>query len=141
MNFQGVHLMFGRTFILFTAFCALLMWPGCRNTTIVDPGPGQTADKAAITRMIQSDSLGQFELSDEAVMDDGAPIFDDGDGALAKILTTIKPIRWGKKITSVVRNVDIVITGDTVALATITKIISGNLVISAAYSDTATVAD
>jgi len=133
--------MFGRTFILFTAFCALLMWPGCRNTTIVDPGPGQTADKAAITRMIQSDSLGQFELSDEAVMDDGAPIFDDGDGALAKILTTIKPIRWGKKITSVVRNVDIVITGDTVALATITKIISGNLVISAAYSDTATVAD
>src|SRR2546428_3241937 len=122
-------------FTLFTAFCALFLWSGCRNNTIVDPGPGQAADKAAITRMIQSDSLGQFEHSDESVMDDGAPILNDDDGAIAKTLTTIKPIRWGKKITNVVRNVDIVITGDTVALATITKIISGNLVISAAYSD------
>jgi hypothetical protein len=143
-RFQGVqHMSKLASIVWLGALGILITWTGCHNNSIVDPGAGAAADKQAITRMIQSDSLGEFELSDEDIMNDGAPIFDDGsdDGTIAKTLVAIKPIRWGREITNVVRNVDVVFIGDTAAVATITKTISGNLVISAAYSDTAVVAD
>src|SRR5262245_20416517 len=111
-------------FAWLSALTALFLWPGCKNDTMTDPGTGQSPEKAAIIKMVQSDSLAEFELSDEDVFNDGGPVFDDNwgdDGSFAKTLTAIKPLRWGKRITDVVRNIDVVISGDTSAIATITK--------------------
>ena len=117
----------------------MLAYVGCKNNSIVDPGSGPTTDKQAITQMVQSDSLGEISSSDEDEMGDQG-LFADDD-SFDKTLVSINPLRWGRQITGIVRDVNVEVIGDSVATATIIKTISGNLIVAAAYTDTAHIAD
>lgn len=113
-----------------------LIVAGCAKDSPVSPPPGNpTTDKEAIIQSIESDSLGEMSSADETVIDDGAP------QSLDKEATAIRPIRWGRRIVAVSRHIDVDITGDSVAIATITRNMSGNFIIAAAYQDTSRWAD
>lgn len=101
--------------------------------------PTVLTDEQAIRQQITtSDSLADIFASEEATIDDQEDMEWDVYG---KITTPIKPFRWGRKVESVNRSVDVVIIGDSVAIASIVKTISGKFLIRASYSDTAAFAD
>lgn len=122
------------------AWGLLFIANGCvKETPISPPYGGPTNDKEAIIQIAGEDSLGEISTSDELAIDDGAP---RGDNAgLEKEATSIRPIRWGRKIENITRHVDVDFFGDTIAIATITKNIGGHLLIAAAYQDTGRLAD
>lgn len=117
----------------------LIVFGGCTKEGPGEPGRGPSNDKDAISQMVQSDSLGEFSTSDENEIDDRGPASDDF--GLAKEATAIRPLRWGRKIENITRDIDVQIIGDSVAIATLTKHISGSLVIAASYQDTGHYAD
>jgi hypothetical protein len=97
-------------------------------------GPDQLTDEQFIQQQITtSDSLADILLSEEATINDESELEWD----VGKITTPIKPFRWGRTIETVNRNVTVVIIGDSVAIATIVKTISGQFIIRASYSDEA----
>ena len=118
----------------------VLYWAGCakESPTSVLPG-GPFNDKEAIAQMIEADSLGEISTSDETAIDDGSPLGDNF--GLDKEAVAILPLRWGRRIENISRHIDVDIEGDSIAIATITKNISGYLVIVAAYQDTGHIAD
>ena len=107
---------------------------GCSKDAL---SPSGLSDEEAIRQQIsQADSVAEFLSSDDAVIDDQYEQAWEF-GAVGKVATPIKVFRWGRKVDQITRTVIIVVEGDSAATATITKTITGHLVIAAAYSDTA----
>ena len=129
---KRIHLLVG---VIALGFAMML--GGCSQDTTTGPGTGATSDQQAVQQMATADSVGEFASTDETAIDDGGPL----EEAFAKSSTLIKPFRWGRTIDNIVRNVDINIIGDSIAIATITRVITGQFKISASYSATATWAD
>lgn len=122
-------------YIRFFALVAVMMFiaSGCKK----DEGPinAQLTDEDVIRGQITSiDSLADFVNSDETIINDDGAVADD---VLAKTTVAIKPFTWGRKVEHVVKEINIVIFGDTMAIATITKTITGHFIIHASYSDSA----
>ncbi|HUL43921.1 MAG TPA: hypothetical protein VLY03_06150 [Bacteroidota bacterium] len=111
---------------------------GCTNNSSMAPvSTGPTTDQAALTQAVSTvDSVSAFSTSDEATIDDGGMHADEyssasgttPDYAMSTTSVTgdsIYPIRWGRHVTGISRQYDVQITGDTLALVTITKTITG----------------
>lgn len=105
------------------AVCALFI-TGCMKH---DNGPvsGSSANVDQITQ-IQTQALADpFVQSDEATFSDQA-VQPTDYGSLAMIDASITPLRWGRFISGVTRSVTTtILPGDTTAMATVTKTITG----------------
>lgn len=120
-------------------FTIAIILTGCSKDSSTEPV--RLTDKEAIERqVIQADSIAEFSISEDATIDDQSESDWNKDG-FAKITTPINPIRWGRHIESVSRTVNVVIIGDTAAIATVVKTISGKLIIAASYSGVALLPD
>jgi hypothetical protein len=129
--------MIKKLFVLSLSLLGIVLLAGCSKDG--GTGPNQLSDEQAIQQQITtSDSLVDIFASEEATIDDQ----EEAEWEIfGKITTPIKPFRWGRKVESVNRNVDVVIIGDSVAIATIVKTISGQFIIRASYSDAASMPD
>lgn len=113
----------------------LLSLIGCtkENST----APEVLTDQDVIKQIVaEVDSIADFSASDEATIDDGgAQEWETSN--LGKVSSPVTPILWGRKIDNIQRTIVIVMEGDTMATATITKMITGRLIILANYPDSA----
>jgi PBP1b-binding outer membrane lipoprotein LpoB len=106
---------------------------GCSKDTSTNPTV--ITDQEAITQQITDiDSIADFSSSDEATIDDGAA--QSWSSNLEKITTPITPLLWGRKVDNVQKTVTVIIDGDTIATATIRKMVTGRLIILARSADT-----
>ncbi len=109
---------------------------GCSKDSVTGPQPN--ADAQAMQYMVESgDSVSAFSASEVFSIDDGGMRSPDYSGlAKAGIDPTIisrvnadatRPLRWGRRIfwDQIVRNYNVVPSGDTLALVTVTKTIPG----------------
>jgi len=84
----------------------------------------------------------EYFKADDLAMNDGENMFGFDDDELGKTMTPIKPLRWGRSIRNVNREVVVdSITADSLAYVTVTKTWSGVLRIAATYDDSSTVPD
>lgn len=103
---------------------------GCSDDTTTNPAA--LTDQEAIQQQISSiDSIADFSSSDDATIDDVTP-----SSSLEKVTNPIIPLYWGRKVDNVQKTVTVVIEGDTMATATIRKMVTGRLIILARLSDT-----
>ena len=109
------------------ALAAALFAAGCSDDdNPVDPQnqppPGATDETSAIRAFALSDG---FSANDEATMDDGQ-MQPTEYGVTGKMAADITPLRFGRFITSVTKNVEVTYgPGDTTAEALVTKDILG----------------
>ncbi|MBI5217046.1 MAG: hypothetical protein HY960_14925 [Ignavibacteriae bacterium] len=121
--------------VLFALFVALV---GCSKDDAVTP---PTTDAQAIEEMLTSvDSVAEFSESDEATISDPDEMEWEKYG-FSKTTIPVKVFKWGRRVNSVDRDVTVFREGDSVAVATMTKVFRGHLVIAASYEDTAHHAD
>lgn len=119
-------------FFVILIFASGLILSGCSKDST---SPVVQSDQDVLKSQIESiDSIADFSSSDEATIDDGSAQ-DWEVSSLEKSLSPITPIKWGRKINNIQRNSDIVITGDSIATATIVKTITGRLIIIASSSE------
>lgn len=119
---------------LFAAMVVALVVAGCRSTESPVEENDQTYLQGAVVSM---DSIAQYSESERyGLDDDGAKNFEyeEGFGKVGDVQSPITPLRWGRRIASVSREVSVDIQGDT-AIATITKTFAGNLLILADLDD------
>lgn len=117
-----------------------LLWGlnGCNNSSTVGPALQPTDSQVLQQQVTTIDSVAQFSTSDEATIDDNGLKNPDYDGVAKEAalhfgrLTvpaadSLSPLRWGRHIdwTSVIRDYNVIMLGDTAALVTITKTIPG----------------
>jgi hypothetical protein len=94
---------------------------GCHRDDAV--GPIDTTEDEYLQRQAtQSDSLKGFSESDEVTIDDNGMQSPEYEGFVKSV---IEPIRWGRKINHISRSTNIDRMGDSVAIVTITKTITG----------------
>ena len=105
-----------------------LLLMGCQKE-IAGPEVGEK-DLAALRELIASEPL---FTSDGMTLNDG-DVVSFSSGSLGKVTTPIYPRGWGRKITSVSRDVVFDPVSDTVIVATITHTITGEVKIAAKYS-------
>lgn len=120
-----------------TILCLSIILPGCSNNNTSGPIVGVKGDLQAIQQIVTEDSLAELVFSDEGTLDDGGPIED----SFEKTLTPVKPFGWERTIGKITRSIDVDIIGDSIAIATVTKTISGELKLYVSYSDSALSAD
>lgn len=119
--------------ILMFVFSMLIAFIGCSKDDTL--APQVSTDDQAITEMITSvDSVAEFSDSDESAISDTEEMEWEKAG-FDKTTTTVKVFKWGRIVTGVNRNVAVTYIGDSVAVALLTKVLSGNLVIAASYYD------
>ena len=119
-------------FLSFILFAFYVIFFGCSKDST---SPETLSDQEVLKSQVESiDSVADFSSSDEATIDDGSAQ-DWEVSSLGKSLSPITPIRWGRKIDNVQRNCNIVITGDSIANATIVKTITGRLIIVTSSSE------
>ncbi|MBI3189155.1 MAG: hypothetical protein HYZ33_00755 [Ignavibacteriales bacterium] len=119
-------------------FALLIALVGCAKDDVVTP---PATDDQAIEEMLTSvDSVSEFSESDEATISDPEEMEWEKYG-FNKATTPVKVFKWGRRVNSVDRNVNVTRFGDTMAVALLTKVFHGNLVIAASYEDTAHHAD
>ncbi len=119
-------------------FALLIALVGCSKDEVVNP---PTTDAQAIEEMLTSvDSVAEFSESDESTISDPDEMEWEKYG-FNKATTPVKVFKWGRRVISVDRNVNVTHLGDTMAVALLTKVFHGNLVIAASYDDTAHHAD
>lgn len=118
--------------------CMTLVLAGCSKDAVTDPGTAAHTDAQAMKYLVESgDSVSAFSASDEFSIDDEGMRSSDYDD-LAKIgfdrevlrsvsADSIYPIKWGRRIfwNQVVRNYNVTVTGDTLALVEVTKTLPG----------------
>ncbi len=92
------------------------------------PPPGVTNETQAMQSMASSD---QFVQNEEVTMADQSMETMDY-GTFGKIDAAVTPLRWGRFVTSVTTTVTMnVLTGDTIAIANVEKLITGSLKVRA----------
>lgn len=115
--------------LLFVVIVLLAVLVGCTKTE----GPSEStfnSDQEYLQNAVSSqDSIADYSNSENSTIDDGGvrPIDADGFAKVGEETSPITPLRWGRKVDSVSRNVTVDIKGDSVAIATIVKTISGTL--------------
>ncbi|MBI3194862.1 MAG: hypothetical protein HYZ34_10420 [Ignavibacteriae bacterium] len=120
-------------------FALLIALVGCSKDDAITPTP--TTDAQAIEEMLTSvDSVSEFSESDEATISDPEEMDWEKYG-FNKTTTPVKVFKWGRRVNSVDRNVNVTRFGDSLAVALLTKVFHGNLVIAVSYEDTAHRAD
>ncbi|MBA4313430.1 MAG: hypothetical protein C0417_12475 [Chlorobiaceae bacterium] len=111
----------------------LSLFIGCSKDTTTNPT--EITDQEAITQQVTGiDSIADFSSSDEATIDDGSA--QSWSSNLEKITSPITPLLWGRKVDNVQKTVTVIIDGDTIATATIRKMVTGRLIILARITDT-----
>lgn len=137
-----------KTLVFFITLTLLIVFVGCGS---VDPiSESITPETQAIQDMVNNtDSISGFSQSDESLIGDsseiGATTTRENNIQFSKmgydeINTHIKVFRWERRISNITKNVSVTVS-DTTAVALITKTVLGNIVISAAFSDTASFPD
>lgn len=109
-----------------------VLFAGCDRP--VRPDQDLTDVDAVKEAVITWDSVAQYSESERYALDDeGAkdPEYSEGFGKVGDAQSPITPLRWGRRITSFTRDVDVEIQGDSIAIATITRVFAGNLIIIA----------
>ncbi len=95
--------------------------------------PVVLSDEEAIQMQVATiDSVADYSASDEASINDGEAK-DWEYSAFPKLAVPIDPLRWGRIVDNVNRQINVTIIGDTVAVADLTRSINGRIVISAMY--------
>ncbi|TAK55130.1 MAG: hypothetical protein EPO24_12465 [Bacteroidetes bacterium] len=122
--------------LILVALVAVLA--GCSKDDAVNT---PVTDDQAIQEMVVSDeSVSDFSQSEETTISDDEE-FEWSKYGFDETMTQVKVFRWGRRVVSVDRNVTVMYVGDTLAVALLTKMLNGNLVIAASYSDTAHLPD
>jgi hypothetical protein len=119
------------------ALVAGILVVGCRKSE----GPAEETDVSYIQgAVVTMDSIAEYGESERYALDDGVPHdpeYNEGQwGKVTDPQSPITPLRWGRRIVSASRSVDVQIQGDTVAIATITRVFAGNLIILAIQQST-----
>jgi hypothetical protein len=122
------------------AAAILFIAGGCSKDSTAPVTPGTAGDVQALKLAVTtSDSLSDFSASDEESIDDNGMQDSEFDGVLGSTLSklepagvasvsdSIYPVRWGRRIfwDQIVRNYNVVTSGDTLATVQITKTIPG----------------
>lgn len=137
-----------KTLSFFIILTFVLAFVGCDSG---NPLSGSvTPETQAIQDMVNnSDSISGFSQSDEALIGDSSDLASatslQNNIQLSKMgfnetNTHIKVFRWARRISNITKNVSVTVN-DTTAIAIITKTVTGNIVISAAFKDTASFPD
>ena len=118
--------------LMLLAVTAGIFVTGCKK----DEGPGEQAPTGVSneqTAIVYAATNDEFVKNDEATfVDADMQPTDYGNFGLGKTDAAVTPLRWGRVITSVTREVTTeVLPGDTLAVATVKKVFSGNLKIRA----------
>ncbi|MBI5021431.1 MAG: hypothetical protein HZB59_08350 [Ignavibacteriales bacterium] len=112
----------------------IILFFGCSEDTSTNPTV-ITDQEAIIQQTTDLDSIADFSASDDATIDDGTA--QSWSNNLEKITTPITPLLWGRKVDNIQKTVTVNIDGDTVATATIRKMVTGRLIILARADSTA----
>ena len=113
------------------ATLAMVLVVGCKK----DDGPGASnpTDEDALLAAVSQDTIGSFSNSEEFALDDGGlqnMEYFEGSGfsKIGQVDTAMVPLRWGRQVQIVDRHVAVQrLPGDTLAVATITKTVTGIL--------------
>jgi len=103
---------------------------GCSKNNGTNPvsSKGLSAYQAVQASLAKSDSVLAFDSSDSATIDDEMALSMEA-GEFEKTLTPVQPLRWGRKIENASRKVTVDFPSDSVAIATITRTLSGHFII------------
>ena len=117
--------------------------PGCSSNSSTNP-PAAVTDQQAVTQIVTSvDSVAQFLSSEEATVNDGGLQLVDAGGTT--VPKEIRPelgvlrasasdsvVEWGRSVNvaQIVRSYDVVMSGDTLAIVTITKQVPGEFLVA-----------
>ncbi|MEE9288654.1 MAG: hypothetical protein V3U69_03585 [Bacteroidota bacterium] len=123
---------------LILATLAALVMIGCDDQDSEIITPVFDTEEDYFRSVISNDP---FFASEEATLNDGAALPPDYNDSMGKINTEIFPLRFGRLIESINRNVEFERFDDTLVVATVTMTITGQFLIAAAYSDTSAVPD
>jgi hypothetical protein len=122
--------------IVFVGVLAAFLLSSCSKPS----EPRELTDRDAIEEAVTSwDSVAQYSESEYYALNDDGPKnqeYTEGFGKVTDPQSPITPLRWGRQIRSSNRQVDVDIQGDTIAIATITRIFAGNFVIIAIQQST-----
>ncbi len=100
----------------------------CNKDTIVDPSKSEL--EFLKQQVITNEEVSDYLASEDVMLDDVSERdFNYDDFGLMKITTPITPLRWGRKIENIDRNVTVVQLNDTISVATIVKTITGKFII------------
>jgi hypothetical protein len=117
-----------------SAILAIGLLAGCSkqsNPTAAGEQTFQSDEEYLRFAVLSSDSVADFTISTSSTIDDdGDRPFEYSEG-FGSVTDPITPLRWGRRVTSVTRDVQIAIQGDSLAVATVTKTIAGTLFIRA----------
>lgn len=110
---------------------------GCSEESVT---PLVLSDEDAIQmQVVTLDSVADYSASDEASINDGT-IQDWDYGVIPKITTPIEPLRWGRVVDNITRQINITFRGDSIADAALIRSIYGRIIILAMY-DTSVIPD
>ncbi|MDI6766853.1 MAG: hypothetical protein QME52_08535 [Bacteroidota bacterium] len=114
------------TFIILIAGIVLL---GCSKDD--NTSPQIATDENVLTQQVSElDSIAEFSSADEAAIDDESLMSMDKT-SFTKTTDTIDPLRWMRKVENIQRSVNVIKIGDTIAIATLNKTITGRMIILA----------
>ncbi len=138
-----------KTLSILVTLSIFLAFIGCTKDDTISSQ--LSSDEQAIQEIVaNSDSISGFSQSDESLIDDpsesSSTLVQQNSMQLSKMgfdatNAQVKVFRWNRRVVSIDRNVVVTNINDSSAVAVITKIVTGNIVISASYSDTASFPD
>ena len=129
------------SFALVFPFVLILLFFGCSEKDAITQSTKVTEEQALKLAVIEVDSVAEFSSSDEISIDDEVmrePEYDDfatsmfaKPNLLDAVTDSIYPIRWGRHIqwSSITRDYQVLIQGDTLAYVTVTKTIPGEFIV------------
>ena len=105
-----------------------LLMVGCKKDTTA---PEPLTDSEYLAQQIYAtDSLAGFLDSEDISLNDGGEMdFDYNDFGMMKPDAVIIPLKWGRKIESITKTVLVQFPSDTIAIATVHKVILGKFIV------------
>lgn len=100
----------------------------CNKDAIVDPSQGDL--EFLKQQVVTNEEVSDYLASEDVMLDDVSERdFNYDDYGLMKITAPITPLRWGRKVENIDRNVTVVHLNDTISVATIVKTITGKFIV------------
>ena len=122
-------------FFFAVGFALIFSSGGCKKSDDQGIGPNFSTDQDFLQyAATNQDSITDYTESIRYTLDDdGAqPLnYEEGFHKISETAFPIAPLRWGRRVTSVERNVSIDVQGDSIAIATIQRTLTGTLFILA----------
>jgi hypothetical protein len=130
---------------VYLALAALMIGMlSCSNNSSTTAPPAAVTDQQAVAQIVTSvDSVAQFLSSEEATINDGGlQLVTAGGGAVPTEISSElgstrtafsdSVVKWGRmvNVNQIVRDFNVVLVGDTVAIVTITKQVPGDFLIA-----------